>query len=116
MKEIQEARRLIQSRLEELDAERGRLLDALKALPDEGAPRTESKARSNSHKPTRTRRSRGAGKRASRGQRQQQFLSDLSEHPGATMTEIARRMGVAPQQLYPIARRLESDGAIVKSE
>jgi Mn-dependent DtxR family transcriptional regulator len=32
------------------------------------------------------------------------------------MTEIARRMGVAPQQLYPIARRLESEGAIVKND
>ena len=30
------------------------------------------------------------------------------------MAEIARKMGVKPQQLYPIARRLSGDGTIAK--
>lgn len=32
------------------------------------------------------------------------------------MTELAKRIGVAPQQLYPIARRLASEGTIIKRE
>jgi predicted transcriptional regulator len=109
---IEEARRVVETRLAELEREREQLLGALESLSPGAAKPSKSRRRSS--------RSRGShrsgGKRAARGQRQQEFLSDLSSHPGATMTEIARRIGVSPQQLYPIAHRLESSGAIVKSE
>ena len=114
MSAIEDARRVIEARLAELEQEREQLRGALESLSPGNArpakPRT-------SRRSSRSRGShRSGGKRAARGQRQQEFLSDLSSHPGATMTEIARRIGVSPQQLYPIAHRLESSGAIVKTE
>ena len=107
MSAIEDARRVIEARLTELEKE----LESLS--PGNARPAKPRTSRRSS-------RSRGShrsgGKRAARGQRQQEFLSDLSSHPGATMTEIARRIGVSPQQLYPIAHRLESSGAIVKTD
>jgi predicted Rossmann fold nucleotide-binding protein DprA/Smf involved in DNA uptake len=114
LKAIQEARRLIESRLQELDGERDRLIEALRSLPD-SAPTAQTRPPRNARKQAR-RGAKASSKRAGRGERQRQFISEITATPGATMTEIARRMGVAPQQLYPIARRLESEGAIVKND
>lgn len=108
MDAITEARKLIESRLAELEAEREALSTALDSL-GAGKPTKVSAAPRRQPRKART-----TGKRAPRGQRQAQFLTSLSDDPGATMTEIARRMGVSPQQLYPIAHKLEQDGAIVK--
>lgn len=68
--------------------------------------------RSRPQSPSRSRRSKG--QRATRGQRQTEFLKAIGARPRAPMAEIAREMGVPPQQLYPIARRLKSDGLIAK--
>ena len=115
MTALEEARRVIETRLSELEKERKQLLGALESLSPSAAK--PAKARSSRRRTARARGShKSDGKRAARGQRQQEFLTDLSSHPGATMTEIARRIGVSPQQLYPIAHRLESSGAIVKTE
>ena len=94
----------------EIDQERRTLVAALESLPGAVAGKVTASRRST------PKRSRAGGKRAPRGQRQAQFLTNISKDPGATMTEVARKMGVSPQQLYPIARKLEQDGAIVKSE
>ena len=103
MDAIEQARQLIEAQLKQLDAEREQLLGALGALPsaDGGSP-------------SRSRAARARRKRARRGQREAQFVADLTDHPDATVAEIAGRLGVAPQGLYPIARRLVANGSIAK--
>ena len=60
------------------------------------------------------RRRRSVAGRAGRGERQVQFLNVVRDHPGEPISKIANEMGVRPQQLYPIARRLSDQGAIAK--
>ena len=60
------------------------------------------------------RRSGKTTKRAPRGQREAQFLSYLEKHPGAKVSEAAKSMGVAPNQVYGLARRLHKAGKISK--
>jgi transposase-like protein len=98
---LSQARALIQARLEELERERGRLREALAHLGTN---------------PTRRPAKRSSAKRAGRGQRQAEFLELLRSKPGASMSELAREMGVQPQQLYAIARRLSASGAIAKRD
>ena len=94
-------RALIESRLEQLEAERARLRAALAHLGP---------------KPTRRPARRWSRKRAGRGQRQAEFLKLLRSKPGASISELAREMGVQPQQLHAIARRLTDSGAIAKRD
>jgi predicted Rossmann fold nucleotide-binding protein DprA/Smf involved in DNA uptake len=98
---IDRARALIESRLEQLELERARLREALGHLGPRPARRPARRARS---------------KRAGRGQRQAQFLELVAAKPGAPVAELAREMGVRPQQLYAIARRLTESGAIAKRD
>jgi len=98
---VARARALIESRLSELEAERTRLRGALAHLDST---------------PTVRRAKRASGKRAGRGQRQAEFLDLLRSKPGSSMSELAREMGVQPQQLYAIARRLTASGAITKRD
>jgi predicted Rossmann fold nucleotide-binding protein DprA/Smf involved in DNA uptake len=98
---LSEARKVIETRLHELENEARKLRGVLANL-DGGKP-----AR-------RRRRRRSATRRAPRGQRQQQFLAAVKKNPGAPMSQIAKDMGVAPQQLYAIARRLHQKGEIRK--
>ena len=95
------ARALIEARLSELERERARLREALALLGTAPARR-----------PGR----RSSTKRAGRGQRQAEFLELLGSKPGASISELAREMGVQPQQLYAIARRLTDSGAIAKRD
>jgi len=103
---IAETRRVIKAQLDELDSERVRLQDALAALSQKATGRKPVPAR---------RAARAHVKRARRGQREAEFVADLTDHPNATVAEIAHRLGVAPQGLYPIARRLVANGSIEKS-
>ena len=103
---IDRARALIESRLEQLERERDQLREALAHLGGSPARRRRGPGRP----PGRS------GKRARRGQRQAEFLSKLKASPGAKVPEIAREMGVQPQQLYAIARRLIASGEIVKRD
>lgn len=106
---VQKAKELLRSRLDELDAERTQLEHALRSL---GSSRRPSAAAKPARQP-RTRR-RSAGKRARRGQREEEFLSQIKRNPGAKISDIAGSIGVAPQQLYPIARRLSDSGKVTR--
>jgi DNA-binding IclR family transcriptional regulator len=57
---------------------------------------------------------RGKG-RAKRGQRKEQFLAAVKRTPGATAAVIAKEIGVSASQAYGLARRLQKDGAIMRS-
>ncbi len=105
---VQQAKELLEKRLAELDAERKQVQHALSSLG------TRLGRRSGSAGSTRrtTARRRSGGKRARRGQREAEFLEQVKDAPGAKISEIAKTMGVAPQQLYPIARRLSDSGQV----
>ncbi len=99
---VDQARKTIEARLRELEDEARRLRDALTTL-EVASPRPATPH----HTPVNTR-------RAPRGQRQQQFLVAVKKNPGAPVSEIAKDIGVSPQQLYPVARRLREKGEIRK--
>jgi predicted Rossmann fold nucleotide-binding protein DprA/Smf involved in DNA uptake len=100
---VDQARKAIETRLHELEDEARRLRDALASL---GGHRPSTARR-------RTRR-RSTTRRAPRGQRQQQFLDAVKKNPGVPVSEIAKEIGVSPQQLYPVAHRLRERGEIRK--
>jgi hypothetical protein len=108
---VQQARELLRSRLSEIDKERTQLQHALSSLGSAPATRPGPKA---TRRPTSKRRS--GGKRARRGQREAEFLAQLKDTPGAKISDIAGTMGVAPQQLYPIARRLSESGKVTRKD
>lgn len=114
---IEEARAVIELRIKEIRNELTHLQGALDHL-----------TRANGRRPASTRRRRrkrvtangkpGApadGRRAKRGQRQAEFLKALESRSGEPMSAIATDMGVVPQQLYPIAKRLLASDQIVKN-
>jgi len=115
---LEQAAAAIRARLAEIEKERRRLDKALAILTSRSDER-----RSTRRRPARTRaggtrpaNGRPRGKRARRGERQAQFLAALKRRPDAGMSELAREIGVSPQQLYPIARRLSATGEIAKRE
>lgn len=101
---IDRARELIESRLDQLERERDQLREALTHLG--GAPRAR---RTRAARPT-------ASGRVGRGQRQAEFLEKVQANPGASVPDLAREMGVQPQQLYAIVRRLTAGGTLAKRD
>jgi predicted Rossmann fold nucleotide-binding protein DprA/Smf involved in DNA uptake len=101
---------MIEDRLRELEAEASRLRSALASL---GGERPRS-ARPRRRPPASGRRRVGTRERASRGQREAEFLAALEKSPGAKVSAIAEEMGVAPNQVYGLARRLHKAGRIRK--
>ena len=107
MTSVERARNLIVKRLSDLEGEAASLKRALASLEEvdgRGKKRAQTATRS------------GGKTRAARGQRQAEFLAAIKKRPGAPMAEIARKMGVKPQQLYPIARRLTDAGELAKRD
>ena len=100
---VEQARKALETRLHELEDEARRLRDALSSL---GGHRPSTSRR-------RTRR-RATTRRAPRGHRQEQFLAAVKKNPGVPVSEIAKDIGVSPQQLYPVARRLREKGEVRK--
>jgi hypothetical protein len=108
---IQKAKELLRSRLSEIDKERAQLEHALTSLGPNSAPASRSGSK-RARRPGTKRRS--GGKRARRGQREAEFLAQIKSSPGAKISDIAGTIGVAPQQLYPIARRLSESGKVTR--
>jgi hypothetical protein len=104
---VQQAKELLQTRLAEIDQERKQVEHALSSLGTARARQPGPKAARSA-----TRKRRSGGKRARRGQREAEFLAQIRDRPGAKISEIASSIGVAPQQLYPIARRLSESGQV----
>jgi DNA invertase Pin-like site-specific DNA recombinase len=104
---VTEARRLLESRLEELRSEAAELESALRGLGD-GSRRRRRTAGD---------RGRRAGRvqgRPRRGQRAEQFKRALAKAPGTPVSEIAKGIGISPQQGHGIAKRLRERGEIKK--
>jgi MarR family len=111
MSEINEqVRALLHSRLEEIDSEVETLERALRSLVSDsangrsaGSPRGGPRAAA--HKPR--------GRRAARGERQVQLLAELERSPGATSSELARAIGVAPSQASVLVAKARSQKLII---
>jgi hypothetical protein len=101
---IERVRELLRGRIAELDEEAGRLRQAMSRL-DGGAPAAARRP----HK------RRAKGRRAARGERRRQFLAAVGTNPDATVSEIAKLIGVSANQAGSLARRLEASGEIVRS-
>ena len=103
---LDRARAVIEGQLHELEDEAKRLRKALASLDHH---RLRGRRR-----PTTTTKPRSTARRAPRGKRQQEFLAAVKKNPGAPVSQIAKDMGVAPSQLYTVARRLHEKGEILK--
>jgi hypothetical protein len=94
-----EARRLIEKRLNELRRETKELEGALRSLGRSGSTK---------------RRSAPQGPKPRRSKRSEQFKRALANSPGARVSEIAKKIGISPQQGHGIAKRLRERGEIKK--
>jgi hypothetical protein len=117
---IDDARRLIQSRLDELDTEAKQLERALASLGEgSGPPRrrprrpSRSAAVSTRPKPTPAPRRRRS-KRAARGQRREQLLAAIKATPGARPSELARSIGIRSTQVHALIAKARAEKLIVK--
>lgn len=100
---IDEARGLLEGRLRELDSERAKVERAIEALRDR-APRRRSGAGE-----TKTpRRPRSGGTRA------EQALKVVKRQPGLRASEIAGKIGVAPNYVYRVMADLQKQGKVRK--
>jgi septal ring factor EnvC (AmiA/AmiB activator) len=102
---LEQARSALQQRLKELRSETGQVEKALAALGDS--------------LPT-SRRPRAKGRRTARrssdrrSPRSDQFIAALKKEPGARVSEVAKKLGISPQQGHGIAKRLRDRGLIKK--
>ena len=104
---LQEAQAKIEEAIVEIDQEQTQLQSALASLGGRVPQQRLSKAHSTAHTGSQ-------GKRAAKGQRRKQFLGAVGEQPGITVAQIAKKLGVAPQPLYTLARKLHSEKQITK--
>jgi hypothetical protein len=111
---LEDARKLLNDRIAELDAEREQLTKALERLQDVGGS-TPSRSRRRSSGSATRRRSGSGRKRAPRGEREKQLLVSLKSHPDRRVSDHAREIGVRPQQLYPILNRLIKEDKVEKA-
>ncbi len=119
---IDNARRLIQSRLTDLDAEAKQLERALASLGEgagakrrPGRPRKRASVAAAPPQPKPARRKRKSSKRAPRGQRREEFLAAVKKSPGAKVSEIAKQLGISANQTHTLAGRLHQQKAIRKT-
>lgn len=105
---VEEVRRLIESRLREIEKEAGGLREALTSLGSGTQSGQRSKRSSGSKKPRRR-------KRAPRGQRRKQFLAAVKANPGSTAADLGRAIGVSTNQAYALGQRLLKEGEVRKS-
>jgi transposase-like protein len=117
MATIDQVRRDIARRLDEIERERDQLVNALQALGGEGSSAGGPKRRGPGRPPGSGGGRRGpkpGAKRAPRGQRRQQVLDALKEQdlgPSA----IAREVGVNPTQISGLLRQLASAGKVSRT-
>lgn len=120
---IDEARRLLESRLADLDEERRRLERAVASLSQKGASRrplrgqlkrTRAASSPTSTKPESKPRDRRVTKRAPRGHRREQLLAAIKSNPGARPTDLAKAIGVKPAQAHALIAKARGEKLIVK--
>ena len=108
---VDQAASLIRERIKELDGERAQLERALASLTGgrqgrrgPGRPRGSAVSAGT---PRRRRRRRG-------GTRADQAVKLVTENPGISASEIAKRMSIKPNYLYRVLADLEKEGKVRK--
>lgn len=112
MSAIEEARQKLTEAIEGIDQERESLNAALKSLGGSAPARRPGRPAGAS---TAAPKARKKAKRAKHGQRQDEFLSAVRAKSGITVAEAAKKMGVAPQPIYALARKLTKEKRIAKA-
>jgi predicted phage gp36 major capsid-like protein len=120
---IDQARRLIESRLADIDAEARELERAVASLGGKSTSprgRRPGKAATDDPRATRdakrtSRSRRGATKRAARGERRAQLLAAIGATPGARPSELATVIGIRPTQVSVLIAKARSENLVVKS-
>ena len=102
---LNEARTLVEKRLRELDQERARLERALADLTG---------GRVGRRRPGRPRGSGGGRRRRRGGTRADQAVKIVSENPGISASEVAKRLKIKPNYLYRVMGDLQKEGRIRK--
>jgi hypothetical protein len=102
---LNEARTLVEKRLRELDQEKARLERALADLTG---------GRVGRRRPGRPRGSGGGRRRRRGGTRADQAVKIVSENPGITASEVAKRLKIKPNYLYRVMGDLQKEGRVRK--
>jgi transposase-like protein len=102
---LDEARTLVEKRLRELDQERARLERALADLTG---------GRVGRRRPGRPRGSGGGRRRRRGGTRADQAVKIVSDNPGITASEVAKRLKIKPNYLYRVMGDLQKEGRVRK--
>lgn len=115
---LMEAREMLRARLEEVDAEQRELQQAVSSLdPVRGRARRSGRPKGRGTGAGKAPQ-RGKPKRAAKGQRLEEVGAILKANPKAETGEIARRIGISPNQVSSLRSRLavkaEPKGASAK--
>jgi DNA invertase Pin-like site-specific DNA recombinase len=102
---LNEAKALVQKRLQELDQERARLERALADLTGGQAGR---------RRPGRPRGSGGRRRSRRGGTRADQAVKIVNSNPGIGASEIAKRLKIKPNYLYRVMGDLQKEGRVAK--
>jgi sugar-specific transcriptional regulator TrmB len=106
---LEQARQLLEARLRELEDERAQVQRALQDL--KGARRRPGRPRGG----TTARARRPARRRARRsGTRAEEAVKLVTQKPGISAGEVAKRMGIAPNYVYRVMGELEKEGRVRK--
>ncbi len=102
---LNEARALVERRLQELDQERARLERALADL---------SGGKVGRRRPGRPRGSSGGRRRRRGGTRADQAVKIVTSNPGISASEIAKQLKIKPNYLYRVMGDLQKEGRVRK--
>jgi predicted Rossmann fold nucleotide-binding protein DprA/Smf involved in DNA uptake len=104
---IDTAKKAIEERVREIDAERKQLETALQALTGEdGKPKPRRRASNG----------RRRRKQAPRGQRRTQVMASLKKSPGLRPRDLAKKHGMASSQVSTLLKQLTEAGEVEKKD
>ena len=107
---LDEARDLVQKRLDELDEERRRLERALAELGGKATRRPGRPKGSGGGRTT----GKGGRRRRRGGTRAEQAVKLIQENPGISASEIAKTMKIKPNYMYRVLSDLEKQNRVKK--
>jgi ribosome-binding protein aMBF1 (putative translation factor) len=113
---VDQAAKLLKTRIRELEGELSKLQRALSSLTDgrqgrrgPGRPRGSSATSSTTARPT------ARPRRRRRGTRADQAVRLIKANPGISAAEVAKKMRIKPNYLYRVLGDLQKEGRVKKS-
>jgi predicted Rossmann fold nucleotide-binding protein DprA/Smf involved in DNA uptake len=118
---LDEARQLVERRLQDLDEERKRLERALAELGGKATRRGPGRPKGSGSRKGTTSSSTGTGTRGPRrrrkrrgGTRADQAVQLIESQPGISASDVAKTMKIKPNYLYRVLGDLEKEGRVKK--